>query len=390
MKTIPYGRQHINKQDIAEVVKALKLDFITQGAKIKEFENALAKYCGAKYTVVVSSGTAALHLACISSGLKKGDEAITTPITFLATANSVSYTGAKVIFADIDYDTMNIDPEQLSKKITSKTKVVLPVHFAGLPCNMEKISSIARKHKLSVIEDAAHALGAEYKYRNKWYKVGSCKHSDMTTFSFHPVKHITTGEGGAITTNSKKIYEKLLMLRSHGISKNDNMNKKHGPWYYEMKHLGFNYRITDFQCALGLSQLKKLDTFVNRRRKIALIYEERLSGIKNIILPLQSNDNMCSSWHLYVIRLLPVIDGESLKKKVFNYLESHGIKPQVHYIPVYYQPYYKNLGYKKGLCLNSEEFYRKAISLPIYPWLKNNELYYVINTVTDAIKKYVK
>ncbi len=301
MKHIPYGRQFIDKDDIKEVVKVLKSDWLTQGPMVRKFEEALAKYCGAKYAVAVSSGTAALHLACIAAGLKKGDEAITSPITFLATPNAVLYTGARPVFADIEHDTVNINPEEIRKNITKDTKVILPVHFAGLPCDMPKIAKIAGKHNLVVIEDACHALGAEYKTNEKWVKIGSCKHSDMTVFSFHPVKHITTGEGGAITTNDRRIYERLKALRTHGIYKDKNTAKK-GPWYYEMRELGFNYRLTDFQCALGLSQLKKLNRFIRRRREIVKMYEESFKANEFFSLP-EEVENVKSSWHLYAIRL---------------------------------------------------------------------------------------
>jgi len=385
MKIIPYGKQHIDSSDIAEVVKVLKSDWITQGPKVKEFEEALCKYTGAKYAVCVSSGTAALHLSCLAAGLKKGDEAITTPITFIATSNSILYTGASPVFADIDYDSVNINPEEISKKISKKTKAILPVHFAGLPCDIPEIAKIAKKNKLSIIEDAAHALGAEYKHGNRWYKVGCCKHSDMTTFSFHPVKHITTGEGGAITTNNKKIYEKLLMLRSHGTLKNDSIKKKHGPWYYEMRELGYNYRITDFQCALGLSQLKKIDKFILRRKEIVKMYNHAFKWNPCFVL-LQEKKYVRSSWHLYPIRLEAKSKIGAKRKSVFNYLRKRNIDTQVHYIPVYWQPYYQQLGYKKGLCPKAEADYEQIISLPIFPNMTDKNVDYVIENILSLIK----
>ena len=295
---IPYGRHYIDDEDIAEVIKVLKSDFITQGPKIKEFEDALCKYTGAKYAVAVSSGTAALHLACLASGIGRGDEVITSPITFVASANCVLYCGGIPLFVDIQNDTLNIDPEKIISKITNKTRAIIPVHFAGHPCDLEEIHSIAKKYRLFVIEDACHALGAEY----RGTKIGSCQYSDMTVFSFHPVKSITTGEGGAILTNNETLYEKLLTLRTHGITKDKEKWKarEEGDWYYEMQYLGYNYRITDFQCALGISQLRKLDRFISRRREIARIYTERLSRVEGIILPVE-RQYVKYAWHLYTI-----------------------------------------------------------------------------------------
>jgi len=287
---IPYGRQFIDKEDIEAVLKILKSDWITQGPKIQEFEKALAKYCGARYAVVCSSGTAALHLAYLTAGLKKGDEVITSPNTFAATANMLLAVGAKPVFCDIRLDTYNIDESQIEKLIISRTKAIVPVHFAGHPCEMEKISKIAKKHKLLVIEDACHALGAKYKN----LKVGSCKYSDMAVFSFHPVKSITTGEGGAILTNNEKFYKKLILLRSHGIHK-DEKDKN------IMTELGYNYRLTDIQAALGISQFKKLDGFIRARRRVIKWYEKELKNIKDIILPQELKD-IYSAWHIYVIR----------------------------------------------------------------------------------------
>jgi len=385
MKQIPYGKQFIDKQDIKEVVKVLKSDWLTQGPMVQKFEEALAEYCGVKYAVAVSSGTAALHLACLAAGLKKGDEAITSPITFLATPNAVLYAGAKPVFADINYDTININPEEIKKKINGKTKAILPVHFAGLPCNMSEIAKVAKKHRLKVIEDACHALGAEYKANGKWIKIGSCKHSDMTVFSFHPVKHITTGEGGAITTNNKKIYEKLKALRSHGIYK-DKSILTNGPWYYEMRDLGFNYRITDFQCALGISQLKKVGSFINRRMEIADMYNNFFKTVKGIEIPL-FRDNFKSSWHLYTLK----IDYKyfRLMRQVFmDALKKHGIATQVHYIPIYRQPFYKvNFRFNPKDYPHAEDYYNRALTLPVYSDLKDSDIY----RIAKAIKKlYIK
>ncbi len=388
MKHISYGRQSIDENDIREIIKVLKSDWLTQGPMIQKFEEALARYCGVKYAVAVSSGTAALHLACLAAGLKKGDEAITSPITFLATPNAVLYAGAKPIFADIGYDTININPEEIKKKITRKTKVILPVHFAGLPCDMPEIAKIAGKHNLIVIEDACHALGAEYKVSGKWTKVGSCKHSDMTIFSFHPVKSIATGEGGAITTNNKELYERLIILRNHGIAKDStkftNLYSSEFPkesWYYEMQYLGFNYRITDMQCALGISQLKRIDIFLKRRREIASIYNRQISNIDEIKAPFEEN-NVKSAWHLYVIRIRKNRGLKLDRNELFSYLRKIGIGAQLHYIPIYLQPYYYKLGYRKGTCSQAEEYYQMALSLPIYPMLTNKDIKYITTKIS--------
>jgi UDP-4-amino-4,6-dideoxy-N-acetyl-beta-L-altrosamine transaminase len=381
MRAIHYGRQAINKEDIRAVIKVLRSDWITQGPKVKEFEDALCKYTGAKYAVAVSSGTAALHIACLASGLKKGEEAITSPITFVASANCILYCQAKPVFVDIQDDTANINPDKIKKNITKKTKVIIPVHFSGNPCDMEEINLIAKNNHLTVIEDACHALGAEY----KGSKIGSCKYSDMAVFSFHPVKSITTGEGGAILTNNKKYYERLLMLRSHGITKNKSefLSKSEGKWFYEMQELGFNYRITDFQCALGLSQLKRLDRFLARRREIASSYLQKLNGIDKISLPVE-RPYVKSSWHIFCIKVL----NAKRRFKLFESLRSYGISPQVHYIPVYSQPYYRRLlgaGLKNSFPV-SERYYRQTLTLPIYPGLMITEMNYVVRKIKNFFK----
>ncbi|MCK5451180.1 MAG: UDP-4-amino-4,6-dideoxy-N-acetyl-beta-L-altrosamine transaminase [Candidatus Omnitrophica bacterium] len=385
MKYIPYGKQSIDKNDIKAVEEVLKSDWITQGTKIGDFEKAIAKYCGAKYAVAVSNGTAALHLTCVITGLKKGDEAITTPITFLATSNAVLYSGAKPVFADVNSKTANIGLEEIKSKITKKTKAILPVHFAGRPCDMPGIYKIARQNKITVIEDACHALGAEYKYKGTWYKVGSCKHSDMTVLSFHPVKHITTGEGGAITTNSRKIYERLQSLRSHGVYKSDALIKKYGSWYYEMRELGFNYRITDFQCALGITQLKKIKNLLKKRRDIARYYDRSLKGLEYVGLPKLGNSEK-HAYHLYPL----AIDFKKYnitKIEFVNALKKRKILTQVHYRPVYLQSYYNKLGYKRGSCPNAEEFYKKELSIPMYSSMSDNNVVYVADTLKNILKK---
>ena len=372
MEVIPYGRQWVDASDIREVIKVLKSDWLTQGSKIEEFEDALCKYNGVKYAVAVSNGTAALHIACLAADIKRGDEVITSPITFVASANSILYCGGKPVFADIQKDTVNIDPEEIKKKINPNTRAIIPVHFAGHPCDLEEIKEIAEKHNLLIIEDASHALGAEYKNS----KIGSCKYSDMTIFSFHPVKHITTGEGGAVLTNQKDLYQRLLLFRNHGITKEkEKMNKFDDPWYYEMHELGFNYRMTDFQCALGISQFKKLEKFIERRRELVSIYNKELSKIDKIILPVEK-PYVKSSWHIYYIRLKDA----SKRRLVFEELKKSNIGVQVHYIPVYLQPYYqKNFGYKAGDYPKAEDYYQSTITLPLYPKMMNSEIQYVIN-----------
>jgi len=379
MKIIPYGRQCVDASDIREVIRVLKSDWLTQGPKIKEFEDALCKYTGARYAVAVSSGTAALHIACLAANIKRDDEVITSPITFVASANSILYCGGTPVFADIQEDTINIDPEEIKKKISPNTKAIIPVHFAGHPCDLEEISLIAQKHNLLVIEDAAHALGAEYKNT----KIGSCKYSDMAIFSFHPVKSITTGEGGVILTNNKEIFKKLLILRNHGIAKEkaELMNKNEGPWYYEMQELGFNYRITDLQCALGVSQLKKLKKFLERRRELISIYNRNLHKIDKVNLPIEK-PYVKSAWHIYYVRLK-----ESSKRSlIFEELQKFNIGVQVHYIPVHLQSYYRNrFGYKVGDYLKAEDYYKSTITLPLYPKMTNDEIQYVVDILIKVL-----
>lgn len=377
---IPYGRQWIDEDDINAVVETLRSSYLTTGPKIKEFEDKLAQYTGVKYAVGISNGTAALHAACFAAGIKEGHEVITSPITFAASANCVLYMGAKPVFADIDPKTYNIDPEDIKKKITKKTKAIIPVHFTGQPCDMDEILKIAREYNLMVIEDGAHALGAEYKGR----PVGGI--GDMTTFSFHPVKHITTGEGGAITTNDEALYKKLLLFRTHGITRDSNeLIDNEGPWYYEQQDLGYNYRITDIQAALGVSQLNKSDKFLNLRREYVNLYNEGFKYINEIETPYQLKETS-SSWHLYIIKLKL----EKLKagrREIFDELVKRKIGANVHYIPVYYHPFYKKLGYKKGLCPNAEDLYERIITLPLFPKMNKQEIEYVISNVEEVITK---
>jgi len=335
---------------------------------------------GAKYAVAIANGTAALHAACFAAGITAGDEVITTPITFAASANAAIYCGGKPIFSDIDAKTYNIDPEDIKRKITPKTKAIIPVHFTGQPCEMEPILEIAKKNGLKVIEDAAHAIGAKYKGNS----IGSI--ADMTTFSFHPVKQITTGEGGAITTNDESLYEKLMMFRTHGITRsNQKLLKNEGPWYYEQQFLGYNYRMTDMQAALGISQLSKLDMFIQKRKEYVRVYNEAFKNFEGVQIPYQLPETQ-SSWHLYIIQL----QLEKLKigrKEIYEELLAAGIGVNVHYIPVYYHPYYQSLGYIKGLCPKAEDLYERIITLPLYPAMEKGDLKYVIDTLQEIIAR---
>ncbi|MDE6025331.1 MAG: UDP-4-amino-4,6-dideoxy-N-acetyl-beta-L-altrosamine transaminase [Lachnospiraceae bacterium] len=373
---IPYGRQTIDEKDIQAVVEVLRSDYLTTGPKVEEFEKRVADYVGAKYAVAVNSGTAALHIACLAAGIKAGDEVITSPITFAASANCVLYCGGTPVFADIDEDTYNISPNEIERKVTEHTKAIIPVHYTGLPCDMDAIMDIAEKHDLLVIEDGAHALGASYKGR----KVGSM--ADMTCFSFHPVKPITTGEGGMVVTNSEELYKRLILFRSHGITRDRSMmTEQQGDWYYQQLELGYNYRITDISCALGLSQMDKLDGFLERRRQIAKRYNDAFNDVDDIKIPAQADD--CESgWHLYMIQVK-----RDCRKKIFDGLRKSGIGVNVHYIPVYKHPYYQRNGYANECCKNGETFYERAISLPIFPLLTDEQQDYVICQVLRLVKK---
>ncbi len=371
---IPYGKQSINDEDIQAVIDVLKSDYLTTGPTVAEFEKIVADYVGAKYAVAISNGTAALHAACYAAGIGDGDEVITTPITFAASANCALYCGAKPVFADIKPDTYNIDPEDIRRKITNKTKAIVAVHFTGQPCEMDEIRKIANEYNLIIIEDAAHALGADYKGE----KVGSI--SDITTLSFHPVKHITTGEGGMITTNDEVIYQRLCLFRTHGITRDPNMmTHDEGAWYYQQLDLGYNYRITDIQCALGISQMKRLDEFIAKRRELVKRYNEKFKHSNNIIIPFQE-EGCNNSYHLYVIQCL-----QHDRKEVFDALRNAGIGVNVHYIPVYKHPYYQNNGYADVCCENAELYYERAISLPLYPELTFEQQDYVIEKVLDIM-----
>lgn len=377
---LPYGQQWIEEDDIEAVINVLKSDYLTTGPTIACFERKVADYVGAKYAVAFSNGTAALHGACFAAGISEGDEVITTPITFAASANCVRYVGGKVVFADIKEDAYNIDPIEIEKNITPQTKAIIPVHFTGQPVQLDEIHEIARRHNLIVIEDAAHALGAEYKGK----KIGAL--SDMTMFSFHPVKHVTTGEGGVITTNNEHYYKLLLQFRSHGITRDSNsLPENAGPWYYDMLFLGYNYRMTDIQAALGISQMSKLDRFVARRREIASKYDEAFNENELIITPKQYIEGN-SSWHLYIIQLnLSKIN--ATRKDVFEALVAQNIGVNVHYIPVHTLTYYRELGYEKGSLPKAEQLYETFITLPLFPKMDNCDVTNVINTLKRVIEE---
>ncbi len=357
---------------------------LLRGPKVDEFEQKLANYCDAKYAVVFSSGTAALHAAYFVADINKGDEIITSPITFLATTNAALFLCACPIFVDIERNTGNIHPDLIEQAVTEKTKAIVPVDYGGHPVDLEKISKIAKKHNLLVIEDACHALGAEYKNE----KIGICKYSDIIVFSFHPVKSITTGEGGAVLTNNKEHYEKLIMFRHHGITKDkfkfkNNLSPILGDWYYEMHLLGYNYRLTDIQCALGISQLKKLNKFIQRRREIVEIYRKAFKNNDFFDLPTEK-DYAKSSWHSYPIRLKDRY--ENKKNEIFAKLRKRGLGVQVHYIPVYWQPYYQELGYRKGICPNAEDFYQREISIPLYQSMSDDDIEYVVTIIIETFR----
>lgn len=384
---INYGKHWIDDDDIAAVNNVLKSDFITQGPRIGKFEKSLADYVGTKYAVAVTNGTAALHLAVKALNLKKGMEGITSPNTFAASSNCFVYNGLTPGFADIEKKTFCIDPAEIKKRVTSQTKVILPVHFAGQPAEMETIADIAKNNKMYIIEDASHAIGSRYANGGM---VGSCCYSDMATFSFHPVKTIATGEGGAITTNDKDLYEKLKMLRNHGITKDPSTfkiqnSKLTGPWYYEMQELGFNYRMTDIQAALGISQLKKIDRFIKRRRQVIKKYNQAFETIEWLTTPYE-REGVFSAFHLYVLK----INFEQINKtrtQVMEELKAKGIGTQVHYIPVHLQPFYReNFGFKQGDFPRAEDYYRQCLTIPLYPKMTDDDVQRVIEAIYKVTK----
>lgn len=380
---LAYGKQKIDEDDINSVVKVLKGDYLTTGPIVSEFENSVAKYVGTKYAVAVSNGTAALHMACYAAGISEGDEVLVPAITFAASSNCVLYCGGKPVFIDIDPKSYNIDINKIKEKITSKTKAIIPVDFAGQSVDMDLILKIAEEYNLIVIEDAAHALGSEYKNE----KVGSKAH--MTEFSFHPVKPITTGEGGVVVTNSKELYEKMILFRSHGITRNSElMTENQGPWYYEQIDLGYNYRLTDIQSALGLSQIKKLDDFILKRREIVNKYNEAFKELEEIVTPFE-NEYSKSGHHIYVL-LLNLDKLKCGRKEIFEALQAENIGVNVHYLPVYLHPYYKKLGYKKGQCPVAEDIYNRMITIPLFPSMTNKDVKDVIKAVKKVLNYYRK
>ncbi len=387
---LPYGRQLIEDDDIAAVVAVLKSPFLTQGPAIADFEKTVADFVGAKHAVAVASDTAALHLSCLAAGLHAGKSAVTSPITFLATSNAAVYSGARPLFADIDAESLNISPAQLELVLKrEKVAAILPVHFAGAPCDMEAISGLAKKAGAVVIEDAAHALGATYPAGGR---VGNNAYADMTIFSFHPVKLIAAGEGGMITTNSDALHDKLMRLRNHGIHKSEGGNLNHdlaftdgkiNPWYYEMQELGFHYRLTDLQAALGNSQMKKIDRFLARRRALVARYDAAFSGLSRA-KPVQASLRKESAHHLYVLRCDFRKAGRS-RGDVMALLREAGVGTQVHYIPVHLQPFYAQFGFKAGDFPVAEKFYEEALSLPLYPALTDTEQDRVIASVSAVL-----
>ncbi|MBS1630812.1 MAG: UDP-4-amino-4,6-dideoxy-N-acetyl-beta-L-altrosamine transaminase [Bacteroidetes bacterium] len=373
---IHYGKQHITDEDIAAVATTLRSDYLTQGPKIAEFESAFAEYVGAKYAVAVANGTAALHLCTLALGVNEGSKVITTPITFAASANCVRYCGGQVVFADIDPETATLDIDKVRDWLSEAPKGtyagIIPVDFAGYAVNLEAFRSLADEYGLWIIEDACHAPGGFFTdSQGIRQHCGNGTFADLAIFSFHPVKHIACGEGGAITTNSKELYEKLLMLRTHGITKDPAlMHENHGGWYMEMQELGYNYRLTDFQAALGLSQLKRADEGLARRREIAKRYDEAFANTK--VLPLTPPQDGGHAYHLYVIQVAD-------RKGLYDYLRSKNIFAQVHYIPTHLMPYYQQFGYKNGDFPLAESYYRQCLSLPMYPTLTHEEQDYVIS-----------
>lgn len=380
MGIIPYGKQNISEKDIEEVINVLKSDFLTQGPKVQEFEQAFANYIGCKYAVAVSHGTAALHVSALAVNIKPGDKVITTPITFLASANCVKYAGGEVIFADIDPNTYLIDINQIEDKLKREKKIkgIIPVDFAGYPVNLEELRKLADKYGIWILEDACHAPGGYFiDSKGKNQICGNCNYADMSIFSFHPVKHIATGEGGMITTNDENLYKQLLLYRNHGMTKDPEfLNENHGGWYYEMQKLGYNYRITDLQCALGISQLKRADENLGIRNKIAERYDEAFKETK-IKTPFRSND-IYHAFHLYVIQV-------EKRKALYDFLRKNGIYTQVHYIPVHLQPYYRQFGYKKGDFPIAEQYYENCLSLPMYPSLSEEEQEMIIAKVLEFL-----
>lgn len=386
--SIPYGRQSISQEDEYAIVEALYSDFLTQGPKVAEFEAKIASYIGSKYAVAVSNGTAALHLCALALGVNKESHVITTPITFAASANCILYCGGKIHFADIDPATGTLDVNSVRKLLASKPKGyfsgLIPVDFAGYPVNLEEFRKLANEYRLWIIEDSCHSPGGFFTdSKGQIQRCGNGNFADLAIFSFHPVKHIATGEGGMITTNDEKLFQKLLKLRTHGITKDASlMEHNEGGWYYEMQELGFNYRIPDILCALGISQLKKADAGLARRKAIARKYDEAFKDQVNIkTFPSEQDLEKAGISHAYHLYIIKVND----RLKLYNHLRSKNIFAQVHYIPVYQMPYYRNNGYQHVQCVNAEEYYSECLSLPMYPTLSEDEQKLVIETILEFI-----
>jgi len=373
---ITYGRHWISDEDIERVAEVLRGDFLTTGPFVGDFEKTFAKYVDAKYAVAVANGTAALHLAAKAMGVNKQSEVIVTPMSFAATANCIRYSGGTPVFSDITERGL-LNPQEIESKISKDTQGIIPMHHSGLPCDMKEISKIAKDNDLFVIEDACHALGAKYNGKS----IGHCEHSDLAVFSFHPVKHITTGEGGIITTNDEEMYSKLSTLRTHGITKDKSKFKtKHDePWFQEMQYLGFNYRLTDIQAALGLSQMLRVKDFVKRRREIAKEYDDFFEGLSDHVDTIPEYENELHSYHLYVIKLKEA----SKRRELFEYLSKKKIYCQVHYIPIYWHPYYRETGFNDTMLPVTEDFYERIISIPMYPQLSDDELQFVKTSLKD-------
>jgi UDP-4-amino-4,6-dideoxy-N-acetyl-beta-L-altrosamine transaminase len=395
MKTIPYGRQSIDADDIAAVVEALRSDYLTTGPKVAAFEAALAAYCGAKHAVAVSNGTAALHVAVLAAGIKSDDRVLTSANTFLASANCAEFVGAMADFADIDPRTYNVTAETLAVAWKDDVRAIVPVDFAGQPCDMPAIAELARARGALVIEDASHAIGSRFEHDGKTYKVGGHPWADMTTLSFHPVKTITTGEGGAILTNDDRLAERCRLFRSHGMIKDSSRFEglgsevygpwcEMGPWHYEMHELGYNYRLTDLQCALGLSQLKKLDRFIQRRAEIVATYNTTFAGLPYTTTP-YSDTRAAPAWHLYVLQIDVAVLGKT-RTQVMAELRQCGVGTQVHYIPVHLHPYYRNkYGYESGKCPVAEAYYRRCLSLPLFPVMTDADVERVGVAVREVV-----
>lgn len=382
-KPISYGHQYITDDDIQAVVETLKSDYLTQGPKISEFEKKFAEYCGCKYACMVSNGTAALHLCAMALGIQPGDKVITTPITFVASANGFRYCGADIVFCDIDPDTYLLDLDKLEDILKASPKgtykAVVPVDFAGYPIDGERLRHLADEYGFAIVEDACHAPGGAY-IDSKGYanRVGNGKYADLTAFSFHPVKHIATGEGGAVTTNSKELFEKVSLYRTHGVTKDSSrLTKNDGGWYYEMQELGYNYRITEFQAALGISQLKRLDWSIARRHEIAKKYDEAFTGT-NIRIPFRAS-NIKHAFHLYIIQV-------ERRKELYDYLHENKIFAQVLYIPAHTMPYYKQFGWKKGDMPVAEDYYTKCLALPMFPTLTEEQQDWIIEKVLEFVR----